>query len=199
MLLKFTRHFIFPILAVLAFSTAQAGTATEKLQSAIAGVQALTFEGRDFKEPEHRALLQKQVESFFSPEHIARRALARGWSQLSAEQQTVFVENFAELLILTYADQLNEGGDSTINYLKELPLGEIRREVHTEAVSDGSSLEIHYRMTLVEGEWQVYDVIIEGVSLVSNYRSQFSSILSRKGPRGLIDSLSQLVEKKKNR
>ena len=145
-----------------------AATATEKLEKAITEVQKLTSEGRDFTQPEHRAMLKKQVENFFSPQHIARRALARGWGQLSPEQQTELISDFSELLILTYADQLNKGGDSKVKYLKELPLGETRREVHTEAVSDTGSLEILYRMTVVDGEWQVYDVIIEGVSLVSN-------------------------------
>ncbi|MEM7674194.1 MAG: ABC transporter substrate-binding protein [Verrucomicrobiota bacterium] len=183
-------------ITIFAAPTLWAATATEKLEKAITEVQKLTSEGRDFTQPEHRAMLKKQVENFFSPQHIARRALARGWGQLSPEQQTEFISDFSELLILTYADQLNKGGDSKVKYLKELPLGETRREVHTEAVSDTGSLEILYRMTVVDGEWQVYDVIIEGVSLVSNYRSQFTSLLQRKGPDGLIESLSNLVEKK---
>ncbi|MGB0371876.1 MAG: MlaC/ttg2D family ABC transporter substrate-binding protein [Opitutales bacterium] len=199
MLLAKPSHIVLLACALVSAQFCIALTATEKLQKAISGVQKLTSEGRDFKQPEHRAALREQVESFFSPDHIARRALARGWSQLSAEQQATFVADFSELLILTYADQLNEGGDSEVKYLKELPLGETRREVHTEAVSDTGSLEILYRMTLHEDEWQVYDVIIEGVSLVSNYRSQFTSLLQRKGPDGLISSLGELVEKKKSR
>lgn len=173
-------------------------TATEKLQKAINGVQELTAQGLDFRKPESQALLKEQVEAFFSPEHIARRALARGWTQLSTEQQTLFVDEFSELLILTYATQLNEGGDAEIRYVKELPLGETRREIHTEAVSEAGSVDILYRMTLVDSEWQVYDVIVEGVSLVSNYRSQFTSLLQRKGPEGLIKTLSDLVEKRKS-
>ena len=78
---------------------------------------------------------------------------------------------------------------------KENPLSEKTVEVQTTIVTKKADIPIFYRVILKGGEWRVYDVIIEGVSLVSNYRSQFSQILANKSPEGLLDTLRKKAAK----
>lgn len=165
--------------------------AVAKLQTALTDIQSLTAQKLDFSTPENRAKLKEKVESFFSPEHISRRALGRGWGQLSREQQTAFIEKFTDLLIVNYADQLEGSGEADVTYGNVLKMGSSRVEIATTAKTSESELEVLYRMMQVEDDWQVYDVIIEGVSLVSNYRSQFTAVLQRHGPDGLLEKLDE--------
>ena len=168
--------------------------AMSKLKVALTAVQALTAQKLDYSIPENSAQLKAAVERFFSPELLSQRALGRGWRQLNPEQRTTFVKNFTDLLIANYASQLQESGDADVLYGESRTMGSGRVEISTSIVNGASELEVLYRMTDHENDWQVYDVIIEGVSLVSNYRSQFTSILQRHGPDGLLQKLQEQLD-----
>jgi phospholipid transport system substrate-binding protein len=136
-------------------------------------------------------LVNEIVVPNFDFERITQYAMGRFWRQAGAEQRQVLVEEFRRLLVRTYAKAL-------LNYtgqkIRILPLRPGSREgqvrVHTEVNEPGGpTVPIDYQMYLKAGAWKVYDVIIDGVSLVSNYRGSFATEIRRGGIAGLIQAL----------
>jgi phospholipid transport system substrate-binding protein len=119
---------------------------------------------------------------------LSKRTLGREWKKMTGEQQKEFVELFKELLQGVYADRLLAYTDQKVVFDKESMLKKGRAEVQSNIVlSDGRKVPIFYRLTNKSGEWKAYDLIIEGVSMVKNYRTQFREILAK-------DSLEKLLE-----
>jgi phospholipid transport system substrate-binding protein len=127
---------------------------------------------------------------------LSKRTLGREWKKMNAEQQKEFVELFRELLQGVYADRLLAYTDQKIVFDKEIELKKGRVEVQSNIVlSDGKKVPIFYRLTNKSGQWKVYDLIIEGVSLVKNYRSQFREILAKESSEKLLQILRDKVNK----
>ena len=137
--------------------------------------------------------VRKIIDRHFNFEVIARRSLGRGWDQLSEEQRKRFSNLFAELLMYSYADRLAGLSQPDIEWGATRELGARRLEVDSMIVYKGSRYEVIYRLVDMSGSWEIYDLVIEGVSLVGNYRSQFTSVLSRRGPDELLSVLQQRV------
>jgi len=132
----------------------------------------------------------------FDYKELSRRTLGKDWKKLSAEQQTEFVELFRELLQGVYADRLLAYSDQKVIFDKEIMLKKGRAEVQSYIVlADGKRTPLFYRLTDKTGQWKVYDLIIEGVSLVKNYRTQFREILANGSPDKLIQILRDKVNK----
>ena len=130
----------------------------------------------------------------FDFEELSRRTLGRDWRKLKPEQQKEFVELFDKLLQGVYADRLLAYTDQKIVFEKEKMLKQGRAEVESYIVlSDGRRIPIFYRLTDRTGQWRVYDLVIEGVSLVKNYRTQFKEIVSKQGPDKLLEILRKKV------
>jgi len=127
---------------------------------------------------------------------LSKRTLGREWKKMNAEQQKEFTELFRELLQGVYADRLLAYTDQKIVFDKELELKKGRAEVQSNIVlSDGTKVPIFYRLTNQSGQWKTYDLIIEGVSLVKNYRSQFREIIAKDSPEKLLQILRDKVGK----
>jgi phospholipid transport system substrate-binding protein len=115
---------------------------------------------------------------------------------MSAEQQTEFVKLFKQLLQGVYADRLLAYSDQKVLFEKETMLKKGSAEVQSYLqTSDGKKIPLFYRLTDKSGSWKVYDVIIEGVSMVKNYRTQFREILAKDSPDKLIEILRDKVNK----
>ncbi len=140
-------------------------------------------------EAERAEAVREAVGGTFSFYTIARRALGRNWSELNATQQERFVELFTDLLVRTYADRYEGDSPPEVTWGKTQKLGDKRMEIYSTVEVNGEPAEVMYRLALLDGEWQVYDVIGEGVSLVSNYRDQFNSLINRGGPEALLKEL----------
>ncbi|MGQ9857572.1 MAG: MlaC/ttg2D family ABC transporter substrate-binding protein [Thermodesulfobacteriota bacterium] len=143
------------------------------------------------------------VSSKFDFEEMARRSLAVHWRDRSPQEQREFVDLFGKLLQRSYSGKLGQYTDEKVEYLGEETDGS-RAEVRTKIVSKGVDIPIDYRMLKKSDGWKVYDVIIEGVSLVNNYRNQFNRIVVSSGYKDLIqrmrtkwDELIKESEKKK--
>ncbi|HMK49358.1 MAG TPA: ABC transporter substrate-binding protein [Thermodesulfovibrionales bacterium] len=132
-------------------------------------------------------------ENMFDYAELSRRTLGQNWSKLNAGQQKEFVDLYKRLLEDAYADKIITYTDEKVVFSKDSALTEKTAEVQTTVATKKADIPIHYRLILKGSEWKVYDVVIEGVSLVSNYRNQFSEILSSKSPDGLIDTLRKKV------
>jgi phospholipid transport system substrate-binding protein len=132
----------------------------------------------------------------FDYTELSKRTLGREWKKMKPEQQKEFTELFKKLLEGVYADTLLSYTDQKIVFGKEIELKKGRAEVQSDMVlSDGTKVPIFYRLTDKSGQWKTYDLIIEGVSLVKNYRSQFREILAKESPEKLLQILRDKVGK----
>ena len=142
------------------------------------------------------ATLGTEIEKVFDFTELSKRTLGRDWKKMSAEQQQEFVKLFKELLQGVYADRLLAYSDQKVLFDKEIMLKKGRAEVQSYLqTSDGKKIPLFYRLTDKSGSWKVYDVIIEGVSMVKNYRTQFRDILAKDSPDKLIEVLRDKVNK----
>ena len=145
---------------------------------------------------EQISVISKEVDHIFDFKELSRRTLGRDWKKMSAAQQKEFVELFKQLLQGVYADRLLAYSDQKVIFDKETMLKKGRAEVQSYLeTSDGKKIPLFYRLTDKSGSWKVYDIVIEGVSMVKNYRTQFRQILSKDPPDKLIDILRDKVNK----
>lgn len=145
------------------------------------------------KMQERRKLIRQAVLKRFGFEEMARRSLGRHWRKISSAQQQEFVDLFSDLLERSYINKIESygGNKDQIQYTKETIDKDGYAMVRSEILSARDlNVEIEYRLLKRNTEWEVYDVVIEGVSLVSNYRTQFNKII-------LEDSFEALVKKMK--
>lgn len=142
------------------------------------------------------ATLGTEIEKVFDFTELSKRTLGRDWKKMSAAQQTEFVKLFKQLLQGVYADRLLEYSDQKVIFDKEITPKKGRAEVQSYLqTSDGKKIPLFYRLTDKGGSWKVYDVVIEGVSMVKNYRTQFRDILAKDSPDKLLEILRDKVNK----
>ncbi len=130
------------------------------------------------------------INEIFDYTELSRRTLGRDWSKFKPEQQQEFVKLFSDLLEKTYADRLLSYSNEKVVFDKENMLNEGQSEVFSNVLTaDGKKIPLDYRLISKEGKWLVYDVIIEGISMVRNYRDQFRDILAKNPPEHVLKVL----------
>jgi phospholipid transport system substrate-binding protein len=146
-----------------------------------------------------RGVKEKKVwtilDGVFDYTELSKRTLAQHWKQFSPDQQGEFTRLFGKLLGGVYMDRIIAYKDEKVVFGKVTNLSDKTAEVQSEVLRSSKSIPIHYRMILGNGEWKVYDVVIEGVSLVQNYRTQFREILTNKPPEHLLKMLREKTRK----
>jgi len=171
---------------------AMAGPATSTLSTSVDQIINL-LSSPEYKNastrPAMRGKLIATIDGIFDMKELSRRALGQEWNKFSPDQQTRFVKAFGTLLQNTYLDKIESYTDEKVQYLKEQDLGDGKSEVVTKVIGKGKEIPIAYRL-IDRGGWKVYDVVIEGVSLVQNYRTQFGQILMNETPEVLITKIS---------
>lgn len=169
-------------------------TVEEKVQMVVT-----TLGKPDFKQQPKEAQIAEIrgiVNEVFDYRELSRRCLGRGWKKMNAAQQTEFIQLFSELLEKTYADRLLAYTSEEITFGKETELKKGRVEVESAIITTANKeVPLNYRMIQKNGQWRVYDVVIEGISMVQNYRDQFRDILSKKSADDLIQVLRDKVNK----
>lgn len=158
-------------------------------------------EERIKKDPQRlRDLVDEIVLPHFDFERMSKLVLGRYWRRADEGQQRRFISEFRELLVRTYKSALNEYSEQTISYLPfrgDESEGDVTVKTEVDQGS-GFPIPIDYSLHLKEGEWKVYDVTIDGVSLVINYRSSFANEIRQVGIDGLIDKLRSRNEQEKS-
>ena len=192
----FTHWCLLPVILLLLPLQAFAATARETVEEKVQQVVS-TLGSPDFKQlskDDQIGEIRGIVNEIFDYNELSRRCLGRGWRKLNDAQRKEFVHLFSELLEKTYADRLLAYTSEKINFGKETELKKGRVEVESVIVTtDGKQVPLNYRLTDKSGQWRVYDVIIEGISMVQNYRSQFRDILAQKTPDDLLQVLREKV------
>jgi phospholipid transport system substrate-binding protein len=135
------------------------------------------------------------INEIFDYTELSRRTLGRDWAKFKPEQQQEFVKLFSDLLEKTYADRLLAYSNEKVVFDKENVLSEGRAEVFSNVLTtDGKKIPLDYRLISKEGKWLVYDVIIEGISMVRNYRDQFRDILAKNPPEHVLKVLRERAQ-----
>jgi phospholipid transport system substrate-binding protein len=123
-----------------------------------------------------RRMLEQVIAQRFDYTEMSKRALAANWTPLTNEQRDEFVDLFKAFLSDRYASKIEGYSGEQVNYLSERLDGQYA-EVRTKLVSSKVEIPMDYRLINKAGRWYAYDIVVDGVSLIKNYRSQFTSII----------------------
>ncbi len=177
--------------------SAWAGGATDAVKSTIDEVLRI-LRDKDLKKPERaeerRHLLEKVIGDRFNYEEMSKRSLGAPWHQLSEQERQEFVQLFRTLLTNSYADKIESYSGEPVQYVNERTEKDFA-EVRTKIVSGKAEIPLDYRLLNRNGEWRVYDVVIDGVSLVNNYRGQFTKIIRTSSYADLVEQLRKKSDK----
>ncbi len=183
-------------LAVFGFSAhlsaeVETGSATEAMKGTID--QVLKVLGDESLKAPDRAqerleILEEIIGKRFDYQEMGKRTLGRHWQKLNEADREEFVRLFQRFLSKTYTGNVDGYSGEQVEYLKERRKGDFA-EVQTAVTSDKSTLPIYYRLLKSSNTWKVYDVVLDGVSLVKNFRSQFGRIIEAESVEGLLEKL----------
>ncbi|MCP4719980.1 MAG: ABC transporter substrate-binding protein [Desulfobacteraceae bacterium] len=173
---------------------ASASPARDQLKQSIDSILAVLknpeFKSESQKE-KRRDMLGKIVEERFDFEKMSQLSLARYWKERTQDEKSEFVALFGRLLKDTYITKMEGYTDEKVIFLKERRK-KTKVQIDTKIITQTIEIPINYRMfTRENDQWMVYDVVIEGVSLIGNYRSQFGQILERDSFEELMDKLKK--------
>jgi phospholipid transport system substrate-binding protein len=173
-------------------TTTDQGEPVARLHLAIDEVLATAYPTPGGKaDPERVKQLRPVLEKYFDSDRLTRLAIGPGWRTFTPEQQRQAVELFPELVFRTYAGKLGSGTQPVIGYQPAVILAPNRQEVPTTITQDAAVVAVAFRFERTGAEWRIYDVIIEGISLVGNYRTQLDAIFQKSGAAGVLHALEK--------
>jgi phospholipid transport system substrate-binding protein len=179
-------------LVAMTAAPASAGVPTDQLRGAVDRVLKTlddpSLKGQN-KLAERRVAVRKIANEIFDCAEIAKRSLAQHWQPLSEAQRNEFVGLFADLLERSYISKIETYGGEKIQYTAERMDGDYSTVSTKIVTKNGTEVPVDYRMVKRTDHWLVYDVSIEGVSLVSSYRTQFNKIIQTSSYNELVTKL----------
>ncbi|HEX5646270.1 MAG TPA: ABC transporter substrate-binding protein [Nitrospira sp.] len=176
-----------------------AGVPTDSMKATVDEVLRIVRDN-ELKQPhkatERRQMLEQVVEARFDYQEMSRRALGAPWNTLSDQEKQEFVGLFRTLLTNSYADKIETYSGEGVQYLNERMEKEYA-EVRTKVLSGKTEIPLDYRLINKANDWRVYDVVVDGISLVNNYRGQFTKIIKSSSYADLVEQLRKKSEKLK--
>lgn len=196
--MKFKVHYLLLsliLVTVFTVSDAYAGEPTNQVKQTVDKVLDI-LRNKELKKPEktreRRAAIRKAVSERFDFEEMAKRALGLHWRKRTPDERKEFVSLFTDLLERSYIKKIESYSDEKILYVGENVESEYAVVRSTIITKRNVEIPVDYRLLEKNGKWEVYDVVIEGVSLVNNYRTQFNKIIR-------TNSYEELVKRMKNK
>ena len=183
------------MVALAAWSPAWAGAPTDQLKGSVEKIIQILEDPAlkpEDKAAERRAAIRKEAEQVFDFQETAKRALGPHWQGLSEADRKEFVSLFADLLERSYISKIEQYSGEKVTYAGDSVSAGAATVKTRFTTSKGTDVPIDYRMLAKGDRWLVYDVNIEGISLIGNYRTQFNKIIQ-------TSSFQELVAKMKNR
>lgn len=183
------------VVLVLAVGVAPmaAGTATAAIKTTIKQMFVI-LNDEELKTPgraeERRQQLENVIGNRIAYDEMAKRSLGPQWAQLNEEERQEFVRLYAQLLRDTYSSRFDRYSDEKVEFLQETLQGDYA-EVRTRLTSSKFTLDVDYRMLQRAGDWRVYDIVVDGISLVHSYREQFTKIIRTYSYEELVTKLRQ--------
>ena len=145
------------------------------------------------KKAERRALLREIVSKKFSYYEMSRRSLAKHWKERTAEEKKEFADLFGKLLENSYANKIESYSDEKIIYVDEKKKGNVAL-VKTIVQKSNDEITVNYKLVKLDNDWKIYDLIVEGVSMIKNYRTQFKMIIHKSSYEELVSKLKKKLE-----
>jgi phospholipid transport system substrate-binding protein len=190
------------VFLTLGIASSWAGEPTQQIKQTTDKILAI-LSNPSLKGPaqaeERRKVIGETVDERFDWEEMSRRSLARHWAARTPEEKKEFMGLFRDLLARTYLNKVDDYSGETVTYEGDTIDGNYASVKVKIVTSKGEEIPVEYRVMKRQTNWFVYDITIEGVSFVNNYRSQFNSILSKSPYSELVKKLkdkSSFVEKK---
>jgi phospholipid transport system substrate-binding protein len=184
------------VLIVGAGKTAQASGITEGLKATIDQVIGVVTDPQyNGDRSTRRSKMKDIIFPKFNFLEMGKRSLGKKhWKKRTPDERRAFVDVFGKLLENSYANKLENYSDEKINYLDEIVKGKYAM-VKTEVVRKNSTISIDYKLIEGSSKWLIYDITVEGVSLIKNYRSQFSKVIHNDSFDALMEKLNTKVKK----
>jgi phospholipid transport system substrate-binding protein len=189
-------------LLLLVFSAPATGASVAPLEQLKGTVEAIlaVMQDEEFRAPDRkevrRARIMALVDARFDFAEMSKMTLARNWHDRTKEEREEFQKLFSDLLKNNYIGRVESYSDERIEYAKEIfsQNRDDKARVYTNIIRNGHEIPINYSVIKEGDEWFVYDVAIEGVSLVRNYRTEFGRILNKEKFPGLIKKMQEKIE-----
>lgn len=175
-------------------ATASAGLPTEQIKSTVDQALAVLKNPKlksDAKTKERREQLRQILFARFDFTEMAKRSVGSAWRRRTPKEQEEFTRLFTDLLERSYIDRIESYTDEKFVYQEEKQDGNYAEVESRILTAKGEEFSINYKLHLVGGEWKVYDVVIENISLVNNYRSQFNRVIANSSFEDLISRLKE--------
>jgi phospholipid transport system substrate-binding protein len=176
---------------------ADASSPMEVIQSGTDKVLTIIHQSKTGQAPplrQNEGEILNVVSSYFNFDEMAKRSLGHPWEQQSPENRQEFAKLFKKLLFNTYVDRMEKYHDEKTSYDSQ-KVDDDLAVVKTHFQHQNESIDIDYMLHKEGGQWKVYDVVVEGISYVHNYRSQFDSILTNQSFDSLLRMLREKVER----
>ena len=149
----------------------------------------------DAKEEAKQEKIEAIADEMFDYVALSRLTLGRNWKKFNSDQKKEFIQLYRSILEKAYMDRILSYTDEEVTFDKEFMLSDKKAEVRTHIITKSAEIPIFYRVYLKDGKWKVYDVIIEGISLIKNYRTQFRDILANNPPEEVLKILRKKTER----
>jgi len=192
MLKRFTVPTLFGLLLTLAGVVWAADNATESVRTSVDAIIGI-LKDASMDKPAKREKIRGVIAGRFDFRIMSQSTLATNWKKASQEEQQKFVTLFAELIQNTYIGRVEAYTNETVKYPGE-KISNNRAVVDTLIVTANADIPVTYKLYLKDDRWLVYDVNIEGVSLISNYRNSYQEIVKKEGFSGLLAKMEEKVK-----
>ena len=196
MLKRFTVPILFGLLVTLASAAFSSNNATESVRMSVEAIIGI-LKDTELDKPAKREKIRLVIADRFDFRAMSQRTLATNWKKASKEEQQQFVGLFAELIQNTYIGRVEAYTNEEVKYPGEKITND-RAVVDTLIVTSSAEIPVTYKLYLKDDRWLVYDVNIEGVSLISNYRNSYQEIVKREGFSGLLAKMEEKVRELAN-
>lgn len=183
------RFILFIAAALLAGATLAGEGPAGQLQVSLDAVIA-TLQDSSLAPEARRRRITDLIQRRFDFRAMSQRALSTNWRKASETQRRQFVDKFSRLVLATYMGRIEAYTDERVKFVGERVKGN-KAEVSTLVVSDNTEIPIRYKMRRKGDDWLVYDVVIEEVSLIRNYRSSYRDIVKKEGIAGLLARMDE--------
>ena len=179
------------LLAMTSLATAGASP-TESIRGSVDSILAL-LQDEEMDKVIRREKIGEVISERFDFRAMSQRTLATNWKSASKEQQQEFVQLFSKLIENTYIGRVEAYTDEKVDYPGEKVKGK-KAVVETLILTASADIPVNYKVYQKDDKWWVYDVIIEGISLISNYRSSYQEIVKKEGFDGLIAKMKAKIK-----
>ena len=169
------------------------GSAIDAVRTSVDGILDILKKGDTMDKAARRSAMEVIIDKRFDFRAMSQRTLATNWKKASDAEKQEFTDLFSQLIQSSYVGKLEAYTNETVEYVAEKVKGR-KALVETMIKTASADIPLNYKMYSKDGNWLVYDVIIEGVSLISNYRSSYQTIVKKEGFDGLMAKMKAKIK-----